>query len=110
MQINITGFLVGPIWWPAGAECFKRLSYDVTREDARFLEPGTLRDHVLRATNDGDFQGCAIAQGELTITSTRCDGATRVTRSRTWPLDRFPSIADCLHEDPDWFPPDDFYD
>ena len=102
-QITIRGFLVGTIWMPA-AECWKELDYDVTREDARFTEPGTLRDHVLRATNDGDFQGCDIAQGELIVTRTTISGGTRITRTRAFPLTLFPSIQDCLHDDPDWFP------
>lgn len=104
-NISIRGFIVGPIWWPAGAECYKRLSYDLTREDRRFLEPGTLRDHVLSATNDGDFQHATIALGELVI-ETRKRGAGRETvKRRTWPLSRFPSIADCLHPDgDDWCP------
>jgi hypothetical protein len=104
-NISIRGFVVGPVWWPAGVECFKPLDYDLTREDARFLEPGTLRDHILAATNDGDFQHCTIAQGELIIETTRRDKASAIVkRIRSWPLDRFPSIADCLHPGPDWWP------
>lgn len=99
-EISIHGFLVGPIWWPAGAECFKTLHYDANTQEVRWGEPGTLRDHVLAAAMDGDFQGCAIAQGELVIR--RRKGGRTVTRS--WPLSRFPSVADCLHSDPDWLP------
>jgi len=104
--LEIRGFVVGPIWWPVGTECFKELSYNVTHEDARMSGPGTLRDHVLCATNDGDFQSCAIACGELIATSYRKD--RKVVRS--WPLERFPSVSDCLHPDPDWCPqfPEDF--
>ena len=108
--IELRGYLVGAIWWPVGAECWKDLAYDITREDARFSEPGTLRDHVLAATNDGDFQGCTIAQGELIATSRTIawDDSGRVLRETTrrhhWPLDRFKSVADCLHDDPDWLP------
>jgi len=46
VQFTISGYLVGDIWMPA-TECYKDLHYDLTREDARFTEPGTLRDHVL---------------------------------------------------------------
>lgn len=103
-RIEIRGFVVGPIWWPAGGECFKPLAYDLKDHDARFSEPGTLRDHVLRATNNGDFQSCTVAQGELVIE--RRVGNRRVIRS--WPLSRFPSVADCLHpEGADWCPPYD---
>jgi len=27
-NIALRGYIVGPIWWPAGAECFKDLHYD----------------------------------------------------------------------------------
>lgn len=37
-DIRLTGYVVGPIWWPAGAECFKPLDYGITREDARMIE------------------------------------------------------------------------
>jgi hypothetical protein len=99
-DISLRGFLVGPIWWPMGAECSKPLSYSITREDERFTEPGTLREHVLAATNDGDFHGATIAHGELVVTVHR----DRRKIVRSFPLDRFLSIADCLHGDPDWYP------
>jgi hypothetical protein len=107
LEFSIRGFIVGTIWMPS-VECYKPLNYDLTREDARFTEPGTLRDHVLRATNDGDFQSCSIAHGELIARRTiRKDGRV-VTVTRTWPLAKFPSIADCLHpEGDDWCPQGD---
>lgn len=103
-SFKITGYLVGPIWWPSGSECWKDLDYDLSSEDARFTEPGTLRDHILRATNDGDFQNCSIAHGELVATRCYRRGERTVREVRSWPLERFPSIADCLHDDLDWFP------
>lgn len=100
-SIELRGYVVGPIWWPAGAECFKDLRYNATDQNARWSEPGTLRDHVLAATRDGDFQNCTIAHGELVIE--RRQGSRRVIRS--FPLSKFPSIADCLHpEGDDWCP------
>jgi hypothetical protein len=110
-QITLRGYLVGSIWWPVGAECYKHLTYDVTREDSRFTEPGTLRDHVLRATNDGDFQCATIACGELIAERREIkDGRERIVR-RSFPLSRFPSVADCLHPEGDaWWPPSDFDD
>lgn len=102
ISFRLTGYLVGPIW--NGAECWKDLYYNLTREDALFSEPGTLRDHILRATNDGDFQSCSIAHGELVATQHGRRGSGSVTVTRSWPLDRFPSISDCLHGDPDWCP------
>lgn len=100
-DISLRGYVVGPIWWPAGAECYKPIRYSITNEDARFTEPGTLRDHVLRATNDGDFQSATLACAAIVIE--RRQGNRRVIRS--FPLARFPSVADCLHPDgDDWCP------
>ena len=109
-QISIRGYLVGPIWQPGFDECWRHFNYDLTREDKRFTEPGTLHDHMLSATRDGDFQSTVVAQGELIIQVTRRNAAGEtITRTRSWPLDRFPSIRDFLHPDPDWSPayPDD---
>ena len=97
--VRLRGYLVGNIWMP-NCECFKELSYSLDDQSSRWSERGTLRDHVLAATNDGDFQSCNIAHGELVITRTK--GRRKVTRS--FPLSMFPSVADCLHSDPDWFP------
>lgn len=106
-DIILRGFIVGPIWWPAGVECYKPLNYSITREDGRFSEPGTLRDHVLRATQDGDFQSATLACAEIVVTCQR--ERRRVTRS--FPLSHFPSIADCLHpEGDDWCPQNDCED
>ena len=99
-KITISGFLVGPIWWPSGSECFKPFRHDVADKESRWSDKGTLRDHILAITQDGDFQNCAIAQGE--IVATRTNGRRTVTRS--FPLDQFPSVRDCLHKDPDWIP------
>ena len=103
-KFRISGFLVGPIWWPNGAECWKNLNYDLSDMDSRFSDPGSLRDHILHATIDGDFQNCTIAQGELIATRHIFKHGRQITESRSWPLDFFPSIADCLHPDPEWWP------
>lgn len=95
LHLSIHGYLVGTIWMPA-AECFKPLTYDLTREDARFTEPGTLRDHVLRATNDGDFQSCEIADGVLVAEMVTRTATSTKRRTRQFDLSRFPSIADCI--------------
>jgi hypothetical protein len=105
-DISIHGFLVGDIWMPM-TECWKDLFYNITSEDERWSEPGTLREHVCRATNDGDFRSAAIAQGELVVTIRREAPQGTLTRSRSFPLSMFPSVRDMLHDDPDWFPPCD---
>lgn len=106
LSISIRGYIVGPIWWPADSECYKPLVYDLTRE-AALMDGATLRDHVLRATNDGDFQHATLAHAELVVE--RRKAGRRVIRS--FPLSHFPSVADCLHPDgDDWCPQDDFED
>lgn len=95
-SVIIRGTLVGGIWWPAGAECWKPLRYDATAGQRRTVGKMTLRDHVLSATNDGDFQSCRLADATLEITTRH---GSR-TRSRIFPLDMFPSVVDCIL--PDW--------
>lgn len=95
---EIRGYLVGPIWMPA-TECYKPLRYQLTNEDARFNEPLTLREHVLRATNDGNFQYCQIADGELVTTAYITKETRNYRRSVSRPLSAFPSIADCVKTD-----------
>lgn len=105
-QITIYGYLVGPIWWPINTECSKPLEYDATEEDSRSTEPLSLREHVLRATNDGDFQFCKIADGFLEVSVSRQSKTGIFKHSRTFPLSLFPSIADLLKknwEDPTLF-------
>jgi hypothetical protein len=95
VEFTVTGYVVGPIWWPVGEECYKHFSYNLTCEDERFTEPATLREHVLSITNDGDFQYSEIADGFLTATIRKPGRA----RSRNFPLDMFPSIKDCIKDD-----------
>lgn len=108
VSITIEGFIVGPSWMP-GTECYKSLHFDVVGHRGRCTSSAgdryALRDAMLEATRDGDFQSAVVAQGMLHIDSTRigADGR-RVTHSRAWPLERFPSISDMLHDDPDWLP------
>lgn len=100
MQIErkIRGYLVGNIWMP-NAECYKPIDYDLDDQDARWSERGTLRDHVLRATNDGDFQSCTIADGYLELTTRRATKTGMVTRIKRIELFAFPSISDCVKAD-----------
>lgn len=103
---SIRGYLVGPIWWPAGSECWKDLRYSITDQDFRFSDgPAPLRTHCDRAVNDGDFQHCAIAQGEIVTRATIHRGGRVYTRTVSRPLTCFPSARDYLHSDPDWCPP-----
>lgn len=95
---RIRGYLVGDIWMPQ-TECYKPLSYSVSDQEARWSEPGTLREHVLAATRDGDFQSCEIADGYLETVATIVRNGRRYTRSAIRDLSSFPSIADCIRSD-----------
>ena len=56
----------------------------------------TLRDMVLKATNDGDFQSCEIADATVTFERT-VYGETRTrTVKRHVDIRQFPSVADCV--------------
>jgi|GEM_PF-2548864 len=106
---TIRGYVVGALWMP-GAEAFKPFTYDLTREEQRWSAPGTLRDHVCDITNDGDFQSCDIAEGELVTTITVARGARVYTRTRVTPLERCASVADMVRTDwpgPIWAGDDD---
>lgn len=95
-EMTITGWLVGNIWMP-NAECYKPFKHSIDGQDSRWSEKGTLRDHVLAATRDGDFQSCKIAEGILEVSMFVGRNGKRITR--WFPLDMFPSIADCVKTD-----------
>ena len=46
IDVTLSGYVFGPICWPAGAECFKRFTHRVTDEAPR-MGTRRLRDHVL---------------------------------------------------------------
>lgn len=107
-RIYVSGYLVGSLWWPMGAEAWKDFSANLSDLEARFGEPTDLRTLLLHAVmaEEGDFCGSAsIAQGELIAErTTRTDDGRRTTVERRWPLARFPSVADLCHPDADWWP------
>src|SRR5256885_14762759 len=106
-RVHVSGYLVGSLWWPSGAEAWKDFSVDLTAMEKRFGEPTDLRTLMLHAVmaEDGDFQGGAsIAQGELIAERTSYGDGRRTTVERRWPLSSFPSVADLCHPDPDWWP------
>ena len=103
IDVTLSGYVVGPIWWPAGAECFKPFTHSVTDEAPR-MGTRQLRDHVLAVMRDGDFQSTSIACGEVTIRSRSVVNGRTVVRAKSVPLYKFPTLADCLHTDPDWAP------
>jgi hypothetical protein len=103
IQYQINGYLVGNAWMPS-AECYKPLAYRFVREDSFRPSPfsdtqETLRDAMLEATRDGDFQSCDVADGFLTITKTVQRGATMRKVSRHFPLSMFASVSDMVRND-----------
>lgn len=96
-NVYIRGQIQGPIWMPT-ITCTKY--FTVSKDDFRYSDGSrpTLRDMVLRATNDGDFQSADISFGTLTIEliRPRKDGTGYSTRKRNWDLRRFASIQDCI--------------
>ena len=94
---TIRGQIQGTIWMPAYT-CTK--DFTVSEDDFRYSDGSrpTLRDMVLKATNDGDFQSAAVSFGHLTIEAIqpRKDGRGQVSRKCHFDLRLFPSVADSI--------------
>ena len=96
---RIHGQIQGPIWMPT---CVCTKFFNVSENDFLYSDGSrpTLRDMVLKATNDGDFQSADVSFGWLTVEAivTRKDGKGQVTRKRHWDLRSplFASIADSI--------------
>ena len=93
--ISIHGTKRGPIWWPVGAECEKDFSYTVKADE-------TLRDALLKITNDGDFQYTEVLENTfIRVKMLLQSGYATLTRERifdiTSPL--FTSIQDMVIND-----------
>ena len=84
---TIHGQIQGTTWMPAYT-CTK--DFTVSEDDFRYSDGSrpTLRDMVLRATNDGDFQSANVSWGHLTVETivTRKDGRGTLTRKRHFDL------------------------
>lgn len=74
--------------------------FDISGDDFLYSDGSrpTLRDMVLRVTNDGDFQDANISWGFLRIEMTRehVSGHGKFTRTREFDLRKFASIDDCI--------------
>ncbi len=94
---TISGQIQGPIWMPA---CTCTKDFTVSEDDLRYSDGSrpSLRDMVLKATCDGDFQSAEVSFGHLTIEMLipRTDGKGYTSRKRHFDLRQFQSIADCL--------------
>lgn len=95
-SVTMRGTVVGTIWMPA-ATCWK--PFVIRNTDFRYSDSSqpSLRDMAERATNDGDFQSCAIAEGSVTVQmDVIANGRTMHTRTRHYDIAEFPSIADMV--------------
>ncbi len=99
VQMFIHGTIQGNIWM-GGLPCEKSVNYTV-RDGTHFTDGKreSLRDAVLRITNDGDFQSCELlANSYLQIKLTRANK----TLTRNFDLnnkDLFPTIQDCISDE-----------
>jgi len=101
-EVSLHGTIVGNIWMPC-AECTKDVS--LSERDFRYSDNSrpTIRDFALRATNDGDFRGSNLtADSEFVFKRIRKTASGTVTRTRSLPVSRFKSIADCLDTRESW--------
>lgn len=95
-EVTINGTLGGSIWMPS-VTCGKYFKLSNQQYPFGGLHgKATLRDMVLCATNDGDFQSCSIAEATVTFTRTRETATGRIVRRRTMDIRQFPSVADCV--------------
>lgn len=85
-SVKLNGVIYGDLWW--SGEAWKDVNATAKDDD-------TLRDLVLRVTNDGDFQGCDLT-ADSSITVTLIKPNRRITR--TFDINLFPSVADCIGE------------
>ena len=110
-KITLYGEIAGSIWMPA-VECTKEFHLELVRIPRtsrirtypgimpRSMEITCLRDALLRLTNDGDFQSCAIHWARLEVSHTfvnemRGTGTIKV-RTRIWELRGQGENADCF--------------
>ena len=99
-EVTVHGTIAGKIWMPA-ATCGKRFSLtdkpgpwgDFHYADG---EKASLRDMILKATNDGDFQSCHVIDATVTVKRITQTLTGQITRTRHMDIRQFPSVADCV--------------
>ena len=101
-SVEVRGIIAGRIWMPA-ATCgkpFKVLNqkYPHRAGDDLQNERATLRDMVLRVTNNGDFQSCQVIDAQVTFRRTVQTTTGTKIRTRSMDIRQFPSVADCVVE------------
>jgi hypothetical protein len=76
-EVTLYCKIAGPIWMPA-TTAFKDVKLTDSKSpfsDFRYSDGSrpTLRDMVLKATNDGDFQNAALVEGSIKVRHHRKD-------------------------------------
>lgn len=95
-SVELVGTIYGDLWW--GGEAWKDVRRYAKADD-------TLRDLALEVTNCGDFQGSNLTVDSFVRVALRKGSKTTI---RTFGIDLFPSVADCVGEkDSIDFMPDD---
>lgn len=93
-RVSINGTKRGLIWWPR-MDAEKSFSY-TPKEDE------TLRDAILRITNDGDFESCDVLLDTFVeVTMIKATATSTLKRTRFFEINSplFTSIQDCITED-----------
>ncbi len=97
-EVTIEGYIIGNIWWPYGETFEKPVSISNRHYPFSLDDPPTLREMVLRVTNDGDFQSASLADDSAVIFRRVRETAsgTKIQRMRIMAAGQFASIADCV--------------
>ena len=99
IRFKIQGTLRGSLWMGGDAE--KQINYTV-KDGTHFVqnERETLREAVLRITNDGDFQGSNLLADSVLIVEMWKANNKRIIRAfELYNPALFPTIADSIIED-----------
>jgi hypothetical protein len=97
-SVEISGFVVGGLWWPTGAHAWKEVRFNATDWECRTIQgegSATLREmcNAMLMEHGGDFQDAELGDCVLTITRTKPGG---YRHSRHFPLGHFPSVSDMI--------------
>ena len=100
--ITLQGTIAGTIWMPAAtcAKHFKVVDKPGPWGDFHYSDGSrpTIREMVLKATNDGDFQSCSIIDATVTVERRTAGRNGETVRRRHFDIRQFPSVSDCVVE------------
>ncbi len=100
--VTVTGTIAGQIWMPAVTcgKTFKLTSQPGPWGDFHYSDGSrpTLREMILRATGDGDFQSCQVIDATVRFERVTQTLTGSKTRTRNMDIRQFPGVADCVAE------------